>query len=296
MSYLSGRLELPHPPNFIKEIFIGEHLAILEDMHETYFNAALTVAVPATVRLTKNTAHATIFKELFQANTDKHTGHAMMRTFQRDVKRISFDGVQTLTVVFYARSAAARWKMKALRMQKAVLVLQDTSRAPGEEGTGLYSAPQLELQYAVRLYGGGQLGLVAIARTFAQIAGAKVLDVEYARATRTEIYDNRYHTIRFAQRVCPEPLRNVTRIMLGSTEVTLHHFQQHLRRPCARYFLPWHGTAKCTLANSKVAAARAKATRIASGAVEKVLPAPKVQFCVDSVTQLVEMMKSYHPQ
>ncbi|KAE8953271.1 hypothetical protein PR002_g32434, partial [Phytophthora rubi] len=76
ITYLQGRLDLPHPPNFIKEILIGEHRAMLEDMHEAYFNAVLTAVVPATVKMTRNAAHAMIFRELFIANTDKNTGHA----------------------------------------------------------------------------------------------------------------------------------------------------------------------------------------------------------------------------
>ncbi|KAE9060659.1 hypothetical protein PF005_g30747 [Phytophthora fragariae] len=119
LKYLRGELELPHPPNFLKEILVGEHRAMIEDMHEAYFNASLTAAVPATVRMTKNVAHAAIFKELFLANTDKRTGHARMRAFQRDVKRISYDGIQTIQVVFYSKRAADRWAMKALRLQNA---------------------------------------------------------------------------------------------------------------------------------------------------------------------------------
>ncbi|KAE9115012.1 hypothetical protein PF005_g10123 [Phytophthora fragariae] len=50
MAYLGGGLDLPHPPNFIKAILIGEHQAMLEDMHEAYFNVTLTAVVPTTVR------------------------------------------------------------------------------------------------------------------------------------------------------------------------------------------------------------------------------------------------------
>ncbi|GMF54065.1 unnamed protein product [Phytophthora fragariaefolia] len=108
LAYLRVRLDLPHPPNFIKEILIGEDRAMIEDMHEAYLNATLTAVVPATVRLTRNAAHAVIFRELFNANTDKNTGRTMMRAFQRDVKRLSFDGNQTLSVIFYSRTAAAQ--------------------------------------------------------------------------------------------------------------------------------------------------------------------------------------------
>ncbi|KAE9314478.1 hypothetical protein PF008_g19480, partial [Phytophthora fragariae] len=225
LKYLRGELELPHPPNFLKEILVGEYRAMIEDMHEAYFNASLTAAVPATVMMTKNVAHAAIFKELFLANTDKRTGHAMMRAFQRDVKRISYDGIQTIQVVFYSKRAADRWAMKALRLQKAVIILQDTERKMGEESTGVFTPVQLELQYAVRVYGGRRMSLTALARAFAQFAGAKVLDVEYARTVKTEIYDNRYQTIRFAQRGCPEALQGVTKIRLGEDFITIHHFQ-----------------------------------------------------------------------
>ncbi|KAE8878783.1 hypothetical protein PF003_g37156 [Phytophthora fragariae] len=177
-AYLGGRLDLPHPPNFLKEILIGEHRAMVEDMHEAYHNAVLTAVVPTTVKLTRTAAHAVIFKELFMANTDKRTGHDMMRAFQRDVKRMTHDGIQTLQVVFYSRTAANRWEAKALRLQKAVIVLKDTQHPIGQEGTGLYTAAQLEIQYAVRVYGGDCLGLTALARAFASFTDAKVLDVD----------------------------------------------------------------------------------------------------------------------
>ncbi|EEY59343.1 uncharacterized protein PITG_11347 [Phytophthora infestans T30-4] len=47
IKYLSGDLDLQHPPNFIKEILASEHRAMVEDMHETYFNVTLTAIVPA---------------------------------------------------------------------------------------------------------------------------------------------------------------------------------------------------------------------------------------------------------
>ncbi|EEY66982.1 uncharacterized protein PITG_21812 [Phytophthora infestans T30-4] len=85
---------------------------------------------------------------------------------------------------------------KTMRFQKAVITIRDTERSPEDEGTGHYNPAQLELQYAIRVYGGADLGLVTLARAFTSFSEAKVLDVEYARATQTDIYDNRYHTIR----------------------------------------------------------------------------------------------------
>ncbi|KAF4027653.1 hypothetical protein GN244_ATG20723 [Phytophthora infestans] len=51
MMYLAGNLDLPYPPSFVKEIMTGEHRAMLEDMHEAYFNANLTAARPASVNM-----------------------------------------------------------------------------------------------------------------------------------------------------------------------------------------------------------------------------------------------------
>ncbi|POM66748.1 hypothetical protein PHPALM_17333 [Phytophthora palmivora] len=42
LAYLNGELEPPHPPNFIKEVFVSEHRAMIEDMHEANFNYTLT--------------------------------------------------------------------------------------------------------------------------------------------------------------------------------------------------------------------------------------------------------------
>ncbi|KAE8905143.1 hypothetical protein PF003_g11252 [Phytophthora fragariae] len=187
VAYMEGRLDLPHPPNFIKEIRIADHRALLEDCHEEHFNATLTANLPPTVRIARHAPHAELFKEIFHANTDKRFGAELMRTFQADVKRLTFDGLHTLYVVFFSRHAASKWTKKALRFQKAVIVLQDTARAVREAGTGSFNPAQLEMQYAVRVYGVDTLGLVALSRAFRQFSGAEVLDVEYARATKTEI-------------------------------------------------------------------------------------------------------------
>ncbi|OWZ20342.1 hypothetical protein PHMEG_0005255 [Phytophthora megakarya] len=237
---------------------------MIEDMHEANFNYTLTAVLSASVRLASNAPHAVIFRELFVANTDNRTGHDMMRALQNDVKRLSYDGLHTLRFTFYSKRAAARWLLKALRFQKAVIVLQDTTRRGVDEGTGHYNAAQLELQYAIRIYGGGSLGLVALARAFTQFSEAKVLDVEYARASQTEIYDNRYHTIRFAQATCPLSLRGVTRIVLDGTVINIHHFQQNLRRPCVRCLNPRHGTKRCTIAPAKVETMRVRTLRQAT--------------------------------
>lgn len=225
MMYLAGNLDLPYPPNFVKEIMTGEHRAMLEDMHEAYFNANLTAALPASVRINKHAPHAVLFKELFMANTDRRSGHMMMNVLQRDAKRLSFDGVKTLRFTFYSKKAATRWKDKTMRFQKAVITIRDTERSPEDEGTGHYNPAQLELQYAIRVYGGAELELVTLARAFTSFSEANVLDVEYARATQTDIYDDRYHTIRFAQRQCPEALKGVSKIELNGVDITIHHFQ-----------------------------------------------------------------------
>ncbi|KAE9306865.1 hypothetical protein PR003_g21145 [Phytophthora rubi] len=296
LAYLRGRLDLPHPPNFIKEILIGEHRAMIEDMHEAYLNATLTAVVPATVRLTRNAAHAVIFRELFNANTDKNTGRTMMSAFQRDVKRLSFDGNQTLSVIFYSRTAAARWQEKALRLQKAVIVFRDTVRQGGEEGSGQYTPAQVEIQYAVRVYGGESMGLATLARIFAQVSAAKVLDVEYAREQRADIYDNRYHTIRFAQTDCPSPLKGVSKIKIGDQDILIHHFQHNLRKPYSRCLNQKHGTMKCTAAFSKLTRMQEKATRILDGPVEHTRVAPRREYQVASIDELVTLLQSNIPQ
>lgn len=112
---------------------------MIEDMHDTYFNFTLTVVLPATIRMTSNTAHAAIFKDFFLANTDDNTGHAMMRAFQKDVKRLYFDGAQTLHVVFHSQRGAARWIGKSLRLRAEVINLKATERLPEEEGAGYFT-------------------------------------------------------------------------------------------------------------------------------------------------------------
>lgn len=119
---------------------ISEHRAMIEDMHDTYFNFTLTVVLPATIRMTSNTAHAAIFKDFFLANTDDNTGHAMMRAFQKDVKRLYFDGAQTLHVVFHLQRGAARWIGKSLRLRAEVITLKQPNVFQKRRGQG--TSPQ----------------------------------------------------------------------------------------------------------------------------------------------------------
>ncbi|GMF19379.1 unnamed protein product [Phytophthora fragariaefolia] len=100
----------------------------------------------ATVRVRANAPHADLYKELFVANTDKSTGDSMMRALQRDVKRLSFDEGDTILFVFYPKRNAARWNQKALRYQKAVIVLQNTHRRPEDEDTGQSTAAKVDVQ------------------------------------------------------------------------------------------------------------------------------------------------------
>lgn len=140
VNYMAGKLDLPHPPNFVKEIMIAEHRAMLEDFHEKYLNVTLTAKLPPSVRLPKQVPHADLFKELFQANTCRRFGTVMMRVLQEEVKRLDYDGTHTLYLVFYSRHAADRWVLKTLRFQKAVITMQDTARKPGEAREGTYNA------------------------------------------------------------------------------------------------------------------------------------------------------------
>jgi hypothetical protein len=159
-----GRLGLPHPPNFLKKIFVAKHCAMVEDFHERYLNVTLTANLPPTVRMSKHVPHAELFKELFHANTDGRFGADMMRVLQGDVKRLVYDGLHTLNVVYYSRRAADRWTSKTLGFQRAVITLQGTVRLPGDAGAGTFTTAQLDLQYAVRIYGAEGLSLVALTR------------------------------------------------------------------------------------------------------------------------------------
>ncbi|KAE9218209.1 hypothetical protein PF004_g13931 [Phytophthora fragariae] len=261
MAYMAGSLDLPHPPNFVKEIMVGDHRAMLEDYHERYLNVTLTANLPPTVRIARYTPHSELFKELFQANTDK-------------------------------RTAANRWVKKTLRFQKPVITLNDTARGPGENTTGTYTPDQLELQYAVRVYDAEKLGLVALSRAMHRFVGAPVLDVEYARAVKTDIYDNRYYTVKFAQVECPEDLNDVTRIEMGSHCITIHHYQTQLRRPCGRCWSPRHGKRKCTVAEGKVVHVRNRYTRVFDGEISKVATSTRANFAADCVETLVGMVKA----
>ncbi|KAF4139231.1 hypothetical protein GN958_ATG11591 [Phytophthora infestans] len=229
---------------------------MLEDFHDRYLNVALTANLPPTVCLSKRAPHAELFKAFFQANTDGRFGMDMMRAFLADVKRLEFDGAHALKVVFYSRFAADRWVLKTLRFQRAVITLQDTARVPGDTGAGTFTAAQLDLQYAI------------------------------------DIYDNRYHTVRFAQSGCPQVLQDVTNVELEGKTLILHHFQTRLRRPCGRCFSPRHGGKKCMVAAAALRVVRARFSRIFTGAVDNVQPVHRDDYTVSSAEKLVELLTS----
>ncbi|OWZ13665.1 hypothetical protein PHMEG_00012970 [Phytophthora megakarya] len=235
VAYLGGTLDLPHLPNFVKEILSHEHRALIEDYHEKHFNAIFTASLPHTVRLAKFTPHADLFKELFYANTD------MMRVFQTDVKRLEYDGLHTLSVIFYSGTAATRWERKALRFQRAVIVLQNTANSDNGEGCHKRNC----------------------------IVGAEVLDVEYARATKMDIYDNRYHTI-----------------------LVIHHFQTQVRRPCERCYSPRHGRRKCVVSNECINETRLKYSRIHTWGGQQHTGPSCAAYNVDSIERLITVMKA----
>ncbi|KAE9093054.1 hypothetical protein PF005_g23091 [Phytophthora fragariae] len=197
LAYMRGELELPHPPNFIKATLSPLHRAMLEDIHEAHFNVTLTANLPPFVVLkrTANIPHVEIFRSLYTANTDGVTGRDMMRCLQRDVKLFIYDGAHTLRFVFYSGCVAAHWARQSLRFQKAVITLHNTSRSSGAVASGAYTAAHMGQMYALHVYGGGSLGLAALSKALAHVSGAEVLDVEFPRTTKTEIYDNRYHIV-----------------------------------------------------------------------------------------------------
>lgn len=169
-------------------------------------------------------------------------------------------------------------------MKAAVITLRYTERLPEEKGVGVYTNAQMELQFAIRVYGGTSLGLATLTRVFASFSGAQILDAEYARTTRTEIYDNRNVTIRFAQRHCPTDLKGISRILLGTVELTIHHFQQHLRRPCTKCLNPWHGASRCRTKPENIEAVQSKSTRKFTEPVVQVPTATKIEVSVKILT------------
>ncbi|KAG1697843.1 hypothetical protein DVH05_015797 [Phytophthora capsici] len=289
VAYLGGTLDLPHPPNFIKEIMSHEQRALLEDYHEAHFNATITANLPPTVRLPRFVPHADLFKEFFQANTDKRFGTDMMRIFQEDVKRLEYDGLHTISLVFYSRTAADRWERKALRFQRAVIVLNDTISTRGREGE--YTLAQVELQYAIRVYGADNMGLTMLTRVMEQVIGTEVLDVEFARATKTDIYDNRYCTITFAQMGCPTAIVDVTRTEIEDQVLTVHHFQTQQRRPCSRCYSPHHGRRKCVVSAERLSKTQCRYGRVHTWTSGDRDTVPRDFYQVDSIESLLGAMK-----
>ncbi|KAE9183220.1 hypothetical protein PF004_g24011 [Phytophthora fragariae] len=277
LAYMRGELELPHPPNFIKATLSPLHRAMLEDIHEAHFNVTLTANLPPFVVLkrTANIPHVEIFRSLYTANTDGVTGRDMMRCLQRDVKLFIYDGAHTLRFVFYSGCVAAHWARQSLRFQKAVITLHNTSRSSGAVASGAYTAAHMGQMYALHVYGGGSLGLAALSKALAHVSGAEVLDVEFPRTTKTEIYDNRYHIVRFAQESSPSALDGVTRISIHGLT------------------LPRHGTDRCKATPGALHALQAKGTRIVNGVVPTFSPQARDSYKVKDVAELMALLAAH---
>lgn len=297
LAYTRGDLELPHPPNFVKATMEPLHRAMLEDIHEAHFNATLTANLPPSVNLRHNprVPHQELFKILYNSNTDGTIGTAMMRSLLRDLKRLTYDGAHTLRFVFYSSRLAALWSRQTLRFQRAVITLFDTTRRAGRDAAGCYTDAQLQQMFALHVYGAGSMGLTTLARALTALAGVPVLDVEYPRSTKTDIYDNRYHVVRFAQEECPAALVGVTRVTLPELEapLILHHFQTNLRLPCSHCYSSRHGRSRCRMSGAQLESYRVRCSRIVTGRVPHFRPADLGTYAVADATALMEILAQH---
>ncbi|KAE9282813.1 hypothetical protein PR003_g27303 [Phytophthora rubi] len=262
LAYLNETLELPHPPNFIKATLPVLQRAIIEQYHGIHLETPLTADVDPRARLRKSMTHNTILGMLYAANGDTARGRQMISRLMEDVKRLHFDGIHTLTFVFNSERVAHLYKGLAFRLNGACLELEDTSE---DQEIGTYRHASLRRQYAVRIYGAEDLGLVVLLAALSQLPGVQVVDAERPRTESTDIIDNRFFLLRFPDEHCPDQLRGVTKIQLHGQLVTVHHHVVHQRLPCARCYAPYHTTGYCKANPAHLDATRAKFKRTYSG-------------------------------
>ncbi|KAE9272421.1 hypothetical protein PR003_g30205 [Phytophthora rubi] len=216
--------------------------AMLEQFHETHVEVTLTADVAPRAKLRRNMTHNALVAQLFTANADSPKGRQMINRLMEDAKMIHFDGVHTIKFVFNSSRIASMYLGLAFRINGTCLELEDSE---ADQVDGMYQLARLKRQYALRVYGAGNIGLVALLAALANLPGVQVVDAERPRLVSTDITDNRYFSLRFATEDCPDALRGVTKIDFRGQMVTIHHHLLQQRLPCARCFAPYHTTGYC---------------------------------------------------
>ncbi|KAG3149382.1 hypothetical protein PI126_g12042 [Phytophthora idaei] len=114
----------------------------------------------------------------------------MVARLVRNVKRFSFDGHHTPTVVLYSKRLSNFWN-------------------PAQHGLGTYSVVQLKQQYVLRSLGAASLSVLDNTLALTDIARCGVLDVETPRSEGLDIVDNGFYLLQQQMRRClKRPARN----------------------------------------------------------------------------------------
>ncbi|KAE9022593.1 hypothetical protein PR001_g11599 [Phytophthora rubi] len=242
MAYANKQLELPHAPRFLKATMPLLQRAMLEQYHEAFIEVTLTAEVAPRAKLHRGMTHNALVALLFAANTDSARGRQMIGRLMDDVKMLYFDGGHTLKFVFNSRRLADIYAGLAFRINGTCIVLDDTEKG---ERDGTYRAERMKRQYAVRVYGARQIGLVALIAALNKLPEVEIVDAERPRIDPTEITDNRYLLLHFSTEDCPLALRGVTKIDFQGQMITVHHHLLQQRMPCARCYVPYHTTGFC---------------------------------------------------
>ncbi|KAE9007060.1 hypothetical protein PR001_g17058 [Phytophthora rubi] len=275
LAYLGKELELPHPPIFLKATMQLLERAAIEQFHEVHCEVMLTAAVSPSAKLRRGMTHNALAAQLFSANTDSAKGKQMIGRLMDDVKMLFFDGVHTLKFVFNSRRVADFYLGLAFRLNGTCIELEDSDEGAPE---GTYLSARMRRQYAIRVYGAGNIGLVTLIAALDKLPGVKVMDAERPRVDSTEIMDNRYLVLHFAAEDCPEALRGVTKIDFQGQVITLHHHLLRQRLPCARCFAPFHTTGFCKTPSPKLRSLQSKYKRTYHGPIHSFLVGEEMQY------------------
>ncbi|KAE9328882.1 hypothetical protein PF008_g16065 [Phytophthora fragariae] len=291
LAYINETLELPHPPVFLKATLPVLQRAMLEQFHENHLETMLTADVAPSARLRKGMTHNTIFTQLHAANADSARGTQMIARMMEDVKRIHFDGIHTLKLVFNSQRVAHLYQGLGFRLNGTCIELEDTEE---EQAVGMYRPARLKRQYAVRVYGADDIGLVVLLAALGRLPGVTIVDAERSRIDSTEVVDNRYHLLRFNDEQCPEALRGITKLDMHGYLVTLHHHVIHQRPPCARCYAPYHTTRFCKVVQHQLVRMQAKFKRTYSGPIPTYEVGTAIQYRHTDGDSLMSFLDTLH--
>jgi len=240
---LSQEMEVPFPPRFLAQVMTPLELAKFTD----YFH---TLEYPLYAHLASGQR---VYGELskYAILGLIQAGHAASQEHQREVddfkaslSRIQLDlNTRVLTVFFRGKKTASRWINWPVPLTKRMLPLIDyeAERERAKITHDIVRIDAYRFTATVRkttiksteMHGLVQNGL-----------GLKVLSMEHPGLCEMG-HNEQQWVITVAGPACPDSLRKISVIKYGGAEVSLHHQDIYVNRPCTSCGAPDHPTKAC---------------------------------------------------